>query len=224
MIREFYFYLIIPCVEDKIFKRGVIPVKKKSTILAIGVAFVIGFIVGATVVLLKGSKDYDTVFVTPTDPSPIAKESPSIEITEKIEDLRETLKKDPENFSAWVKLGNLYVEYHRYREAIEAYSQYLSFKPDDPDVRTNMGILLRRLGDYEGAIGEFRKAAQSDQRHSDSRYYLGFTLLHDKQDVKEAIKAWEDYLKVEPKGKRASQVRTQIERLKRIHGGNDAKS
>jgi cytochrome c-type biogenesis protein CcmH/NrfG len=72
------------------------------------------------------------------------------------------------------------------------------------------------LGDYDGAIEEFRKAVESDSKHSNSRYYLGFTLLHDKQNSNEAIKAWEDFLKVEPKGQRANQVRVEIERLRTV--------
>jgi cytochrome c-type biogenesis protein CcmH/NrfG len=124
------------------------------------------------------------------------------------------VKKDPEDLDAWMKLGNIYFEHNRYPEAIEAYSQYLSLKPVDPDIRTNMGIMLSRLGDYDGAIEEFRKAAESDTKHMNSWYYLGFTLLHDKQNPNEAIKAWEDYLKVEPKGERANQVRVLLERLK----------
>jgi cytochrome c-type biogenesis protein CcmH/NrfG len=186
--------------------------KKKVAILATVVAFVIGFGTGITIVILKGKPVKS--MMTLITPSPIAQEPISIELMEKIEDLKEMVKKDPEDLDAWMKLGNIYFEHNRYREAIEAYSQYLSLKPVDPDIRTNMGIMLSRLGDYDGAIEEFRKAAESDPKHMNSWYYLGFTLLHDKQNPNEAIKAWEDYLKVEPKGERANQVRVLLERLK----------
>lgn len=186
--------------------------KKKVAILATVVAFVIGFGTGITIVILKGKPVKS--MMTLITPSPIAQEPISIELKEKIEDLKEMVKKDPEDLDAWMKLGNIYFEHNRYREAIEAYSQYLSLKPVDPDIRTNMGIMLSRLGDYDGAIEEFRKAAESDPKHMNSWYYLGFTLLHDKQNPNEAIKAWEDYLKVEPKGERANQVRVLLERLK----------
>jgi cytochrome c-type biogenesis protein CcmH/NrfG len=186
--------------------------KKKVAILATVVAFVIGFGTGITIVILKGKPVKS--MMTLITPSPIAQEPISIELMEKIEDLKEMVKKDPEDLDAWMKLGNIYFEHNRYREAIEAYSQYLSLKPVDPDIRTNMGIMLSRLGDYDGAIEEFRKAVESDPKHMNSWYYLGFTLLHDKQNPNEAIKAWEDYLKVEPKGERANQVRVLLERLK----------
>jgi tetratricopeptide (TPR) repeat protein len=66
------------------------------------------------------------------------------------------------------------------------------------------------------ALEEFRKAAQSDPKHVNSRYNIGIVLLHDKQDIKGAIKAWEDYLKVDPKSERANRVRAQMENLTKM--------
>jgi tetratricopeptide (TPR) repeat protein len=79
-----------------------------------------------------------------------------------------------------------------------------------------MGIMYRNLGEFDRALEEFRKAAQSDPKHVNSRYNLGLVLLHDKQDMKGAIKAWEDYLKVDPNSERANRVRAQMENLKKM--------
>jgi len=111
-------------------------------------------------------------------------------------------------------LGNLYFDTNQPKEAIEAYSQYLVSKPDNPDVRTDMGIMFRSLGQFDRAIEEFRKAAQSDPKHANSRYNIGLVLLHDKQDIKGAVKAWEEYLKVDPNSERAQRIRAQIEKMK----------
>ena len=115
-----------------------------------------------------------------------------------------------------MELGNLYFDSDQPKEAIEAYSQYLAIKPDNPDVRTDMGIMYRKLGDFDRAIEEFRKAAQTDPKHINSRYNIGIVLLHDKQDIKGAIKAWEDYLKVDPNSERAQRIRAQIEKMKKM--------
>ena len=77
-----------------------------------------------------------------------------------------------------------------------------------------MGIMYRKLGQFDKAIEEFRKAAQSDPKHANSRYNTGLVLLHDKGDMKGAIKAWEDYLKVDPDSERAQRIRAQIEKMK----------
>jgi cytochrome c-type biogenesis protein CcmH/NrfG len=188
--------------------------KKKNFILAILVAFSIGFIAGLTTVIVKGGKESKEPGTSQTASLPMTKEPISIELTEKIEDLKEMVRENPKDLTALVKLGSIYAEHHRYREAAEAYSQSLSIQPNDPDIRTNLGLMLKSLGDYDGAIEEFRKAAESQPKHMNSRYYLGLTLLHDKRNPREAIEAWEDYLKVESKGQRSNQVRVEIERLK----------
>ena len=76
--------------------------------------------------------------------------------------------------------------------------------------------MYRNVGDFDRAIEEFKRAAQSDPKHVNSRYNLGLVLLHDKQDIKEAMKAWEEYLKVDPKSERAERVRAQMEKLKKM--------
>ncbi len=138
----------------------------------------------------------------------------SIEVSSKIQTLKEIVKKDPKNLAAWVELGNLYFDSHQPEEAIEAYRQYLKTKPDNPDVRTDMGIMYRELRQFDRAIEEFKKAAQIDPKHANSRYNIGIVLLHDKQDIKGAIRAWEEYLKVDPNSERAQRIRAQIEKMK----------
>jgi tetratricopeptide (TPR) repeat protein len=187
--------------------------KKETGILVILIALVIGFVTGSTIAILKRSETLGDTTPLPITRSPLQQEPPSIEDTEKFEELKEDLRKDPKNSSVWLKLGNRYADYNKYREAVEAYNQYLAIKPDDPDVRTKVGALLRNLGDIDGAIQEFRRAAQISPRHSESRYYLGITLLHDKGDIREAIKVLEEYLKVEPNGERADRVRVQLEKM-----------
>jgi tetratricopeptide (TPR) repeat protein len=73
-----------------------------------------------------------------------------------------------------------------------------------------------KLGQFDKAIEEFRKAAQSDPKHVNSRYNIGLVLLHDKQDIKSAIKAWEEYLRVDSKSERAERIKAQMEKLKKM--------
>jgi tetratricopeptide (TPR) repeat protein len=197
--------------------------KKETVILLVVIAFLVGFIAGATVAILKGTKGTKKAALVqkpqmapPGAPvqAPLARDS--IEDASQIKTLREIVKKDPKNLPAWVELGNLYFDTDQPKEAIEAYRQYLAVKPDNPDVRTDMGIMYRKLGQFDRAIEEFRKAAQSDPKHMNSRYNIGLVLLHDKQDIKGAIKAWEEYLKVDPNSEKAQRTRAQIEKMKRM--------
>jgi cytochrome c-type biogenesis protein CcmH/NrfG len=191
--------------------------KKETVILFVVIAFIVGFIGGATVAILKEKKGVEGPMMTQKPqmvPAPAPPSPSPFEVNSKAQALKEILKKDPKNLSAWAELGNLYFDSDQPREAIDAYSKYLAKNPDNPDVRTDMGIMYRKLGNFDRALEEFRKAAQSDPNHINSRYNIGLVLLHDKQDMKGAIKAWEEYLSVDPKSERAERIRSQIARLK----------
>jgi cytochrome c-type biogenesis protein CcmH/NrfG len=197
--------------------------KKETVILIVVIAFLVGFISGATVAILRGTKGAEkTALVQKPQMAPPGAPAPapappardSIETASQIQTLKEIVKKDPKNLPAWVELGNLYFDTDQPKEAIDAYSRYLAVKPDNPDVRTDMGIMYRKLGQFDKALEEFRKAAQSDPKHVNSRYNIGLVLLHDKQDIRGAIKAWEEYLKVDPNSERAQRIRAQMEKMK----------
>ena len=202
--------------------------KKETVILLVVIAFLVGFISGATVAILRGTKGAEKPAMvqkpqmalpgaqipSPSVPGSAPSARDSIEVASKINTLKEIVKNDPKNLPALVELGNLYFDTDQPKEAIEAYSRYLAIKPDNPDVRTDMGIMYRKLGQFDKAIEEFRKAAQSDPKHVNSRYNIGLVLLHDKQDIKGAVKAWEDYLRVDPNSERAQRIRAQIEKMK----------
>ena len=201
--------------------------KKEAAILAIAIALFVGFAIGATVGILymvnKEKKEIEKTAIVQKPqmaPSGVPASGPpardSMELTSQIQTLKEIVKKDPQNLPAWVELGNLYFDSDRPKEAIEAYRQYLAIKPDNPDVRTDMGIMHRKLAQFDKALEEFRKAAQNDPKHTNSRYNIGVVLLHDKQDIQGAIKAWEEYLKVDFKSERANRVRAQMENLRQM--------
>lgn len=195
--------------------------KKETVILYVAIALVVGFVGGVTVGILWMTRGVEKTAMVqkpqmapPGAPATAPKGPDPLESASKIKTLREIVKNDPKNLPAWVELGNLYFDTDQPKEAIEAYSQYLAIKPDNPDVRTDMGIMYRSLGQFDKAIEEFRKAAQSDSKHVNSRYNIGLVLLHDKQDIKGAVKAWEDYLKVDPNSERAQRLKAQIEKMK----------
>jgi cytochrome c-type biogenesis protein CcmH/NrfG len=202
-------------------EKGEIQMKKETVILIVVIAFLVGFVAGATVAVLRGTKGGEKTAIVqkppmapPGAPAPAAPPRDTLEAASQIQTLKEIVKKDPKNLPAWAELGNLYFDMDQPKEAIEAYGQYLAIKPNNADVRTDMGIMYRKLGQFDKAIEEFRKAAQSDPKHVNSRYNTGLVLLHDKQDIKGAVKAWEDYLKVDPNSERAQRIRAQIEKMR----------
>jgi len=189
-------------------------VKKESAFLFIAIAFVAGIVVGVIAAVYYEDK---APLPPPTMKQPTASSAPaapSADVQKQIDSLRSILKDDPKNVNALIQLGNLYFDTDQFNQAIETYSKALEVDPKNADVRTDLGIMYRKKGDYDRAIAEFKRAAELDAKHVNSRYNLGIVLLHDKGDIKGAIKAWEDYLKVEPASPRADNIRNQIDKMK----------
>ena len=187
--------------------------QKKYAYLCIAIAFVAGIVVGVVLAVYHEEKSLPLSPPGKTSmTSPPA--TPSPDTQRQIETLQSLLKEDPKNLKALIQLGNAYFDEDQIDKAIDAYSKALEIDPKNADVRTDMGIMYRRKGDPDRAIAEFKKAAESDSKHVNSRYNIGIVLLHDKGDVKGAVKAWEEYLKVEPTGPRADNIRNQMEKMK----------
>jgi cytochrome c-type biogenesis protein CcmH/NrfG len=187
--------------------------KKEYAFLFILIAFVSGIVVGVIATVLYEEK-------MPALPSsikpPASSPAPAVtaDVQQQISILQGTLKENPKNLKALIELGNLYFDTDQFDSAIRTYARALELDPRNADVRTDMGIMYRRKGDPDRAIAEFKKAAQDNPKHANSRYNMGVALLHGKGDIRGAIKAWEDYLKVEPAGPRAENIRNQMEKMR----------
>jgi tetratricopeptide (TPR) repeat protein len=74
-----------------------------------------------------------------------------------------------------------------------------------------MGIMYRKLKQFDKAIEALRQAALDSPRHFNSRFNLGVVLKYDKNDFQGAIKAWEEFLKLNPDNDRATMVKQEIQ-------------
>jgi tetratricopeptide (TPR) repeat protein len=187
-------------------------VSRTNVILIAFVCLLVGFILGATVAILKTQP-----MVAPTPApmvGPTVKESGkniTADYEEEIRAAKSILEKDRNNLQALISLGNAYFDTDQYQQAIDAYSKALSIDPKNPDVRTDMGIMYRKLKQFDKAIEALRQAALDSPRHLNSRFNLGVVLKYDKNDFQEAIKAWEEFLKLNPDNDRATMVKQEIQ-------------
>ncbi len=188
-------------------------VSKRNVILIAFVCLLVGFIFGATVAILKMSKESKEVASTGQ-----SQEADRASHEEDIRLAKSILEQDPKNLGALITLGNAYFDTNRYQEAIDAYSKALAIDPKNPDVRTDMGIMYRKLGQFDKALEAFRQAAQDQPLHVNSRFNIGIVLKYDKNDFIGAIRAWEEFLKLEelldPGDERPTMVRQEIESMK----------
>jgi cytochrome c-type biogenesis protein CcmH/NrfG len=188
-------------------------VSRTNLMLVASVCLLVGFILGATVTILKTTKANKIA-----GPSEESQRKASVDHEGEIKQLKAALEKDPNDLPTLIELGNAYFDSDRYQEAIEVYLKALAVDPKNPDVRTDMGIMYRKLGQFDKAIEAFRQAAQDQPMHANSRFNLGIVLKYDKNDLKGAVQAWEEFLKLEPLldpgDERPVMVKQEIESMK----------
>jgi tetratricopeptide (TPR) repeat protein len=128
--------------------------------------------------------------------------------------LQNIVRQDPKNLSAWIKLGNILMDSYRFNEAIEAYQKTLELEPKNVDVRVDMGTCYRNIGRPDKAVEEYRKAIAINSNHLNAHRNLGVVFAVDLGDKKQAIKEFEEYLRLSPNAPDAYQLRQEIARLK----------
>ena len=114
---------------------------------------------------------------------------------------------DPQE-ALWV--ANAHFDRQQHGIAAASYERAIELGLDNADVRTDLGVCYRRLGEPQRAVEQFKQAAAADPAHPESRYNLGVVLLHDLEDAEGAKAAWEEFLRVGPDDPRAEQVRENL--------------
>jgi cytochrome c-type biogenesis protein CcmH/NrfG len=183
---------------------------KKLVIISGAVA--VGVIVGFFVIrLIMGGGQ-----ATLPPPEPISSAPQSVDVEQTIARLKSVIQQDPNNYDAWVQLGNIYFDNKQPAQSVEAYVKALAINNSSPDVHTDLGIMYRSLNRFNDALAEFSKAAAMDPRHVQSRLNMGVVYLYDLNQPEKALAAWEEVLKMEPTGERANQLRQRIDEAKQM--------
>jgi len=88
----------------------------------------------------------------------------------------------------------------RYAEAIAAYQAVLKRDERNVDAMTHLGLIVGVGGHADSALETFDKAIKIDPKYAPAYLYRGQVLYEQKQDYAGAVKAWESFLKLVPKG------------------------
>src|SRR5262249_37521940 len=106
-------------------------------------------------------------------PAAPASDRPRPADPDEVRTLESLAAKGKANVQARVELGNLYMDHAQYEEATRWYREALALKPDDNDVRVDMGACLVSLGRAPDAIAEFDRALQKDPGHKKALFNKG---------------------------------------------------
>ncbi len=168
------------------------PEKRGVSYGIIVVAFVAGLLTGVLLTL------YKTGGGPAADPHQQVEQKTATDLSDQIAGLEFKTSQNPGDLAGWIQLGNLCFDADLPDKAIAAYDKALALKPDNADVLTDQGVMYRKAGKFDKALACFDKAIAVNPKHEIARFNKGIVLMHDLNDPKGAIKAWEELLAVNP--------------------------
>lgn len=117
----------------------------------------------------------------------------------------------PDSYETIVALGDVNYDMDKYSEAEKWYTIALQKKPDDVNVRTDLGTtyIKRTPPDFDRAIKEFRRSLETNPNHEQSLHNLVIALTQ-KGDLKEAEAALNKLESVNPNTPDLDKLRSDI--------------
>jgi tetratricopeptide (TPR) repeat protein len=123
---------------------------------------------------------------------------------------REILARDPKNFAAAVKAGNLLYDAQRYPDAIGFYQQAFALQPTDINVSTDLGTALWYAGRPDEALAQYEKSLAINGSHAQTLFNVGIVRADGKRDYAGAVAAWDTLLRTNPAYADVAKVRSMI--------------
>ncbi len=136
------------------------------------------------------------------------------EVVKMISEYRQRLATNPDDVDANIGMGNLLFDSGQWDRAVDSYQRALDKVPGNADVRVDMAVALHNLGQNQKAKDEMERVTRENPSHRNAWLNLGVVSAQ-LGDRAGAVKAWEQYLKLEPDGPHAASIRAQIEDMKR---------
>jgi tetratricopeptide (TPR) repeat protein len=101
-----------------------------------------------------------------------------------------------------------------YTQAIAAYQAVLKRDARNVDALTHMGLIVAIGGHADAAIETIDKALAIDPKYPPAYLYRGQVLFEQKQDYAGAVKSWQQFLALVPKGEDHDRVAQLVETAK----------
>ena len=124
-----------------------------------------------------------------------------------IDDVLENDPGDP--FANYIKASWLDQD-GRLRESLEFYRAALAALPDYTQARMLMANVLMHLGDYTGAIEQYREIIAKNEEHMTAKFLLAVAVLADNGDCAEAMQLVDQALSADSRSARALSVQARI--------------
>lgn len=135
-------------------------------------------------------------------------------LDEAAEHLRHAVSVSPKSFNPLLNLGILHVRRQEFAEAARLLEEAAAFNPRSAAARLHAGIARAALGEHERAERDLKAAYDlGGAGYADALYHLGQLYLG-RGERELALKSFETYLGVAPRGVYADQARVLIKALR----------
>lgn len=84
---------------------------------------------------------------------------PMAEVQRQLASLKSQIATDPKNFEALVQLGNMYMDVSKFDQATQYYERAVAVR-EDANVRTDLGICYKQMGQLEKSLSEFQRVQE----------------------------------------------------------------
>jgi len=166
---------------------------------------IIGFIAIFVVIFYFTGRKGDSVLENSHSSDLISQTGESGNIDELIYNL-------PDNYNELIKLGNDFMDNHRFRIAAECYRRALTIDSTNPNVICDLGACLHAMSDFKSAAEMFKKAITIDSGHAIAHLNLGIVYRSMKNHEKAKL-IWEKLITLYPNKAIADTAGRYIERL-----------
>ncbi len=118
-------------------------------------------------------------------------------LKEELEKWAMEISRNPENFEAYVKIGNVLDDLGRSEEALTSYNRALEINPAYDKAYCNRGIVLKKLNRKEEALSSYDKALEINPGN-DSTHYNRSHILNDLGRKEEALESYDKAIEINP--------------------------
>ena len=127
---------------------------------------------------------------------------------EAIDEYHRALELEPANSQTHFNLGYSYDRLKMYEDAVDEYRKAIQYNPRYLKAYSNMAAIYKEKRWYGKAIAAFQKALEIDPSYAHAHLGLGSIYAEGLRDRRKAIYHYQQYLRLQPDGTYAVQVRT----------------
>ncbi len=128
--------------------------------------------------------------------------------------LKEEIKNNPENATAYSYLGDIYLNKRQYDAALNLYLKAVELDPDSAENFFRMGQIHYFKKDGNLSIENYDKALARDSKLKIVLYHKGLTYLMLFRDKEQTIENWENFINLSPEDPQYNNIKRILELLK----------